>query len=80
MIFILFGAYFLVYFAWIALVQDFTKLNGPTRQIPGTHTSQAPIPTPEHEPDWMRLSEYTSNQIQILPLLVIARSFLTDCL
>jgi hypothetical protein len=38
------------------LVQDFTKLNGPTRQIPGTHISQALIPTPEEEPAWMRLS------------------------
>ena len=38
------------------LVQDFTRMNGPTRQIPGTHTSQALIPTPEEEPTWMRLS------------------------
>lgn len=38
------------------LVQDFTPLNGPTRQILGTHISQALIPTPEEEPTWMRLS------------------------
>ena len=38
------------------LVYDSTPLNGPTRQIPGTHHSRAPIPTLEEEPEWMRLS------------------------
>lgn len=33
-----------------------TALNGPTRQIPGTQHSRAPIPTLEEEPEWMRLS------------------------
>ena len=36
--------------------QDITKLNGPTRQIPGTQHSRAPIPTLDGEPEWMRLS------------------------
>ncbi|MFT4655937.1 MAG: hypothetical protein ACJAXA_000190 [Candidatus Aldehydirespiratoraceae bacterium] len=35
---------------------DQTKLNGPTRQIPGTQHSRAPFPTLEEEPEWMRLS------------------------
>jgi ectoine hydroxylase-related dioxygenase (phytanoyl-CoA dioxygenase family) len=35
---------------------DFTRINGPTRQIPGTQHSQAPIPTLEEEPEWMKLS------------------------
>lgn len=35
---------------------DQTALNGPTRQIPGTQHSRAPIPTLEEEPEWMRLS------------------------
>lgn len=38
------------------LPQDVTRLNGPTRQIPGTHNSRAPIPSLEEEPEWMRLS------------------------
>ena len=38
------------------LPQDVTKLNGPTRQIPGTQNSRARIPTLEQEPEWMRLS------------------------
>lgn len=33
-----------------------TALNGPTRQIPGTQHSRAPIPTLDEEPEWMRLS------------------------
>lgn len=35
---------------------DQTVLNGPTRQIPGTHNSRAPIPNLDEEPEWMRLS------------------------
>jgi hypothetical protein len=38
------------------LPQDVTRLNGPTRQIPGTQNSRAPIPTLAEEPEWMRLS------------------------
>ena len=38
------------------LPQDVTALNGPTRQIPGTQHSRAPIPMLEDEPEWMRLS------------------------
>ena len=36
--------------------QDITRLNGPTRQIPGTQNSRARIPRLEQEPQWMRLS------------------------
>ena len=35
---------------------DQTALNGPTRQIPGSQHSRAPIPTLDEEPEWMRLS------------------------
>jgi|TARA_B100000959_G_C14953971_1_gene612930 hypothetical protein len=38
------------------LMTDFTALNGPTRQIPGTQNSHEPIPTLDEEPDWMKLS------------------------
>ena len=38
------------------LAQDFTPLNGPTRQIPGTQHSREEIPGLEEEPEWMRLS------------------------
>jgi ectoine hydroxylase-related dioxygenase (phytanoyl-CoA dioxygenase family) len=38
------------------LPQDVTRLNGPTRQIPGTQNRGGPIPTLEEEPEWMRLS------------------------
>lgn len=38
------------------LPQDVTRLNGPTRQIPGTQNSRAPIPTLDQEPEWMKLS------------------------
>lgn len=38
------------------LPQDVTRLNGPTRQIPGTQKSRIAIPTPKEEPEWMRLS------------------------
>ena len=38
------------------LPQDVTRLNGPTRQIPGTQQSRTPIPTLAEEPEWMRLS------------------------
>ncbi|MYG55883.1 MAG: phytanoyl-CoA dioxygenase family protein [Acidimicrobiaceae bacterium] len=35
---------------------DLTPINGPTRFIPRTHRSRAPIPTLADEPEWMRLS------------------------
>lgn len=38
------------------LTSDSTRLNGPTRQIPGSQHSRAPIPTLAEEPEWMRLS------------------------
>jgi len=38
------------------LPQDVTRLNGPTRQIPGTQHSRVRIPSLEDEPEWMRLS------------------------
>ncbi len=38
------------------LPQVVTRLNGPTRQIPGTQHSRVPIPGLEDEPEWMRLS------------------------
>ena len=38
------------------LPQDVTRLNGPTRQIPGTQHSREPIPSLTEEPEWMRLS------------------------
>ena len=38
------------------LPQDVTRLNGPTRQIPGTQHSRVPIPGLAEEPEWMRLS------------------------
>lgn len=38
------------------LPQDVTRLNGPTRQIPGTQNSRAPIPSLADEPEWMQLS------------------------
>ncbi len=38
------------------LPQDVTRLNGPTRQIPGTQQARARIPTMKEEPEWMRLS------------------------
>ena len=38
------------------LPQDGTRLNGPTRQIPGTQNSRANIPGLPDEPEWMRLS------------------------
>ncbi len=44
------------YIAINFLPQDVTRLNGPTRQIPGTQNSRAPIPTLDNEPEWMRLS------------------------
>ncbi len=33
-----------------------TRLNGPTRQIPGTQHARVPPPTLDEEPEWMRLS------------------------
>jgi len=38
------------------LPQDVTRLNGPTRQIPGTQNARAKIPGLKDEPEWMRLS------------------------
>ena len=38
------------------LPQHLTRLNGPTRQIPGTQKSRALIPRLKDEPEWMRLS------------------------
>lgn len=38
------------------LTVDFTKLNGPTRQIPGTQNNLEPMPNLEQEPEWMKLS------------------------
>jgi len=38
------------------LPQDVTRLNGPTRQIPGTQKSRGVIPSLRDEPEWMRLS------------------------
>ncbi len=38
------------------LPQDVTRLNGPTRQIPGTQHSREPMPALDEEPEWMRLS------------------------
>ena len=38
------------------LTTDFTPLNGPTRQIPGTQNSREPITKLKYEPEWMKLS------------------------
>ena len=38
------------------LTVDFTSINGPTRQIPGTQHSHEPMPSLEDEPEWMKLS------------------------
>ncbi len=38
------------------LMTDFTALNGPTRQIPGTQNSREPIPHLDEEPLWMKYS------------------------
>ena len=38
------------------LPQAVTRLNGPTRQVPGTQHSRTPIPDLVSEPEWMRLS------------------------
>lgn len=38
------------------LTCDFTAINGPTRQIPGTQHSQQKIPKLAQEPEWMKLS------------------------
>jgi hypothetical protein len=38
------------------LPQEVTRLNGPTRQIPGTQHSRATIPALKDEPEWMKLS------------------------
>jgi phytanoyl-CoA dioxygenase PhyH len=44
------------YLACNFLTADFTALNGPTRQIPGTQNSRQPITKLKYEPEWMRLS------------------------
>jgi Phytanoyl-CoA dioxygenase (PhyH) len=44
------------YIACNFLVTDFTRLNGPTRQIPGTQHSREPITKLKYEPEWMKLS------------------------
>lgn len=44
------------YIACNFLTVDFTSINGPIRQIPGTQYSQEPIPPLEEEPEWMKLS------------------------
>ncbi len=38
------------------LMVDFTKINGPTRQIPGTQHNHDPFPRLMDEPEWMKLS------------------------
>ncbi len=38
------------------LTVDFTRINGPIRQIPGTQYSRELFPTLQEEPEWMRLS------------------------
>ena len=38
------------------LTVDATRINGSTRQIPGTQHSREPFPTLDQEPEWMRLS------------------------
>ena len=38
------------------LAQDFTKTNGPIRQIPGTQKSREKIPALDEEPLWMKYS------------------------
>lgn len=38
------------------LTVDFTPINGPIRQIPGTQHSREPIPSLADEPQWMKLS------------------------
>jgi hypothetical protein len=38
------------------LMSDTTALNGPIRQIPGSHANVQMPPQSEHEPEWMRLS------------------------
>lgn len=44
------------YLAVNFLPQDVTRLNGPTRQIPGTQNARGRIPSLQEEPEWMRLS------------------------
>lgn len=38
------------------LTIDATRINGATRQIPGTQHSREPFPTLDEEPEWMKLS------------------------
>lgn len=44
------------YVACNFLMVDFTPVNGPTRQIPGTQHSHEPMPGLAEEPAWMKLS------------------------
>ena len=44
------------YIAVNFLTVDSTRLNGPTRQIPGSQHARVRIPTLDEEPEWMRLS------------------------
>ena len=37
------------------LMSDLTWENGPIRQIPGTHMAASRPPTPQEEPEWMRM-------------------------
>ena len=44
------------YIACNFLMVDFDRLNGPTRQIPGSQHARVPIPTLAYEPEWMKLA------------------------
>lgn len=44
------------YLACNFLMSDFTRLNGPVRQIPGSQHSHETPPTRRDEPEWMKLS------------------------
>lgn len=45
-----------MYVAANYLMTDFTAVNGPIRQVPGTQNSRQPIPSLDEEPAWMRHS------------------------
>lgn len=45
-----------VYITINFLMSDLSWENGPIRQIPGTHITRQLPPTPQEEPEWMRLS------------------------
>lgn len=44
------------YIACNFLITDFTAINGPTRQVPGTQHAHSKIPRLDEEPEWMKLS------------------------